>query len=44
MDAVAIALVGIGIFLVYEAVKNPNPTPVVTAKTNITAANTGTTS
>ena len=32
MAAVAVLLVGIGVFLVYEAYKSPTPTPVTTAK------------
>jgi hypothetical protein len=31
MDAVAVILIGIGVFLVYEAYKSPTPTPVKTA-------------
>jgi hypothetical protein len=32
MAAVAVVIVGLGIFLVYEAYKSPTPTPVTTAK------------
>jgi hypothetical protein len=28
MDAVALALVFVGAFMLYEAIKNPNPTPI----------------
>jgi hypothetical protein len=31
MDAIAVILIGIGVFLLYEAYKNPTPTPVKTA-------------
>ncbi len=28
MDSIAVVLIGLGLFLVYEAVKNPAPTPI----------------
>ncbi len=40
MDAIAPALIGLGLFLMYEAYKNPSPTPLVKAKTAITGAST----
>lgn len=38
MDAVAPAIIGIGIYLMYEAFKNTNPTPVAKIKSAITGA------
>jgi hypothetical protein len=37
VDALAPALVAIGLWLMYEAYKNPAPTPITTAKTKIAA-------
>jgi hypothetical protein len=38
VDAIAPALIGLGLFLMYEAYKNQAPTPLTTAKTAITGA------
>jgi hypothetical protein len=32
MAAVSVVLIGVGVYLLYEAVKSPTPTPVVKAK------------
>ena len=43
MDAVAPAIIGLGIYLIYEAYKNPSPTPLAKIKSAITGASTTTT-
>jgi hypothetical protein len=37
MDAVAVALMGFGAYLMYEAYKNPNPTPITKATTTLSS-------
>jgi len=38
VPALAVIAVGIGGFMIYEAFKKTNPTPVVTAKAAVTGA------
>lgn len=38
MDAIAPAIIGIGIYLMYEAFKNTSPTPIAKIKNAITGA------
>lgn len=38
MDALAVVLIFLGAFMVYEAYKNPSPTPVTTATKAVTTA------
>lgn len=38
MDAIAPAIIGIGIYLMYEAFKNTSPTPIAKIKSAITGA------
>ena len=37
MDAVAVALMGFGAYLMYQAYKNPQPTPLINATTSISS-------
>jgi hypothetical protein len=40
--AIGILLVGIGAYLMYDAVKNASPTPVTNAKSSLAAVSTST--
>jgi hypothetical protein len=43
MGAIGVVAIGVGAFLMYEAWKNPTPTPIVKAKATLTGATTGST-
>ena len=43
MDSVFLVLMGVGGFMMYEAYKNPSPTPLAKIKSAITGASTTTT-
>ena len=41
MDAVAPLLIGVGLWLAYEAYKNPSPTPITSALAGLKGTSTG---